>query len=138
MPKHANTIMRVLLNGLDTQAQPLLAARDIVQRPTRGWLRAIRQALGFSTQDVAKRMGIKRQPYSEIETREMKETVSLAVLSKAADAMDCELVYFIVPKKGIAPSFSKLAEHFDPWQSNLKAVDQTMKLEGQDDYTTSH
>ena len=137
MPKHAEAIVRVLLNGLDHQLQPLAAARDCVQRPTKGWLRAIRQALGLSLQDVAQRMGIKRQPYSEIEYREVTETVSLGVLSKAAEAMDCELVYFIVPKKNVAASYAKLAEHFDPWQANLKAVDQTMKLEGQDDYTSN-
>ena len=137
MSKHAEAIIRILLSGLDHQVQPLLVARDSVQRPTKGWLCAIRQALGLSLQDVAKRMGIKRQPYSEIEYREVNETVSLGVLSKAAEAMDCELVYFIVPKKNVAASFAKLAEHFDPWQANLNAVDQTMKLEGQGDYTSN-
>jgi len=125
-------LKQILQQGLDSQLSALAVARAKSSKPAKGWLGAVRGALGLSMQQVASRMGIKRQPYREIETREARETVSLGVLRRAADAMDCELVYFLVPRT--APSFQKLSERFDPLHDNLKAVDQSMKLEGQDLY----
>ena len=125
-------LKQILQQGLDSQLPALVAARAKAQKPAKGWLGAVRGALGLSMQQVASRMGIRRQPYREIEMREDKETVSLGVLRRAADAMDCDLVYFFVPRN--APSFQQLSRRFDPLHDNLKAVDQSMKLEGQDTY----
>ncbi|MFZ4402781.1 MAG: helix-turn-helix domain-containing protein [Pseudobdellovibrionaceae bacterium] len=64
-----------------------------------GWLRQARQGLLLSTQHVAQNLGISRAAYSKFEEGEEKGTISLNTLSRAAQAMNCELVYAIRPKQ---------------------------------------
>ena len=42
---------------------------------------------------------MKRQSYAQFETAEERGSISMASLRRAAEAMDCELVYFIVPRR---------------------------------------
>ena len=69
--------------------------------PNKGWIRAIRDALGMSSTELAARMGISQQVVSEIERSERRATVKLKTLSRAAEAMDCELVYALVPRTSL-------------------------------------
>lgn len=63
------------------------------------WLKKVRQALYLSTQAVADSLSISKAAYSKYEESEALGTISISTLSKAAEAMDCELVYAIRPKK---------------------------------------
>ncbi len=67
-------------------------------RPNKGWIRAVRDALGMSGTELAARMGVSQQVVSEIERNERQATARLETLARAADAMDCELVYALVPR----------------------------------------
>ncbi len=69
--------------------------------PSQGWLKGARKALFLSTGEVAKKMSISRAAYSALETREVEGTISLNSLKKAAEALDCELVYAIRPKNRV-------------------------------------
>ena len=69
-----------------------------VERPNKGWIRAVRDALGMSSTELAARMGVSQQAVSDIERSERHTTVRLGTLSRAADAMNCELVYALVPR----------------------------------------
>lgn len=69
-----------------------------LSRPNKGWIRAVRDALGMSGTELATRMGVSQQVVSEIERNERQATVRLDTLSRAAAAMDCELVYALVPR----------------------------------------
>ncbi len=79
---------------------------DINLRPFVGvrahtdWLRKARESLLLSTDTVAKKMNVSRFTYAKIEKRERALTIKLATLIKAAEAMDCELIYAIRPKCG--------------------------------------
>ena len=66
--------------------------------PSGGWLRGQRIALGLTQADVAQRLKMKRQSYAELERAEMRRAISLASLQKAAAAMSCDFVYFILPR----------------------------------------
>lgn len=66
--------------------------------PNKGWIRAIRDALGMSGSELAARMGVSQQVVSEIERNERQTTARLETLQRAAEAMDCELVYALVPR----------------------------------------
>src|ERR1022692_832507 len=66
-----------LLKALDSAIQPMQAARCAVIRPSRGWLKAIRESLGLSHAAVANKIGISRQAYFEIEQREDREKISI-------------------------------------------------------------
>lgn len=99
----------------DTMHTPLkhLRARQIDERilpwtkldqpspPRGGWVKAIRQALGMSTSQLASRLGVTRQAVLDLERREVEANVTLATLKKAADAMECDLLYAVVPRRPI-------------------------------------
>ena len=55
----------------------------------------------MSSTELAARMGISQQVVSEIECRERLATVKLKTLSRAAEAMDCKLVYALVPRTSL-------------------------------------
>ena len=55
-------------------------------RPQRGWLRAIREGLGLSLEDVGKRQGQSRRRIQEFETAEAKDRITLHSLRRVAAA----------------------------------------------------
>lgn len=67
--------------------------------PVRGWIKAIREALGMRTEQLAKRLGVKQPSVVAIEQSEAKGTIELATLRRVAEALDCTLVYALVPNK---------------------------------------
>src|SRR5258707_8758655 len=67
--------------------------------PARGWIKAVREALGMSTAQLAKRLRIKQPSVIALEKSEAKGTIELATLRRVAEALDCTLVYTLVPKK---------------------------------------
>ena len=102
------------------------------QAPPSGWLKAIRGALGISTRQIAERIGIRHEAIVQFEQSEVKGGVSLATLQKVARAMNCKLVYAIVP----AEPFSDLEGIIDDQAlktaaSLVSRVDHTMRLEKQ-------
>src|SRR6266403_836753 len=72
------------------------------QPPLRGWIKAIREALGMSTLQLAKRLKIKQPSVVALEQSEAKGTIELATLRRVAEALDCTLVYALVPNKPLA------------------------------------
>src|SRR4026209_2406665 len=69
-----------------------------LEAPSDGWIRALRQALGMTTEQLAARMGVTRQAVLQMELAEQRKTVTWTTLRKAADAMDCEVVYAVLPR----------------------------------------
>jgi predicted DNA-binding mobile mystery protein A len=67
--------------------------------PVRGWIKAIRGGLGMSSQQLAKRLGVKQPSVVALEQSEAKGTIELATLRRVAEALDCTLVYALVPNK---------------------------------------
>ena len=57
----------------------------------------------MTTKQLADRMGIAQPNIMAIEDREVKQTISLETLEKAARAMDCKLIYAIVPNEDWSP-----------------------------------
>jgi len=108
----------------------LKRAQPAATVPARGWLRAVREAIGLTQGRVAARAGVKRQSYSQFEAAEARGSISIASLRRVAGAMDCELVYFIVPREAIARTFAGLAEVHDPQARHLKATDHSSALRG--------
>lgn len=67
--------------------------------PVRGWIKAVRESLGMTTAQLAKRLGVKQPSVVAIEQSETKGTIELATLRRVAEALDCTLVYGLVPNK---------------------------------------
>jgi predicted DNA-binding mobile mystery protein A len=123
-------IRGIILEGLEQRIEPLNAARTAAAVPSRGWLRAVREAIGLSQARVAERGAVKRQSYAQFEAAEEKGSISVASLRRAAEAMDCELVYFVVPKAAVARTYCGLAEIHDPSAKHLKATEHSIALRG--------
>lgn len=68
-------------------------------RPGDGWICTLRKALGISSYALAQKMSCSQSNVSKIEKSEKKGTISLGMLERAAQAMDCTLVYCFVPRK---------------------------------------
>jgi predicted DNA-binding mobile mystery protein A len=97
--------------------------------PVRGWIKAIREALGMSTAQLAKRLGIKQPSLVELEKSEAKGTIELATLRRVAEALDCTLVYMLVPNKPLESTIRERGRAFA--QKRREPVEHTMMLEDQ-------
>lgn len=114
--------------SLDKKLAPLLV--DTLQtRPHRGWIRAIRNALGMSAAQLAKKMGVSQPRVTALEKAEADDSVTLASLRRAADALDCTLVYALVPKTSLDDMVMTRARA--KAAKILQRVDHTMSLEKQ-------
>ncbi|MEO5774468.1 MAG: mobile mystery protein A [Sphingomicrobium sp.] len=85
---------------LDERLQALEPASRFAV-PPRGWIRAIRDALGMSGSQLGQRIGITAQSVQNLEESEANGTAQLNTLRKAAEAMDCVLVYALLPKSSL-------------------------------------
>jgi len=65
--------------------------------PRGGWAKAIRNALGMSAAALAGRMGITQSAVSQLESSEASDGISLSSLRRLATALECTLVYALVP-----------------------------------------
>ena len=98
-------------------------------RPPKGWLRAVRDALGMTTTQFARRLGVSQPRIVELEQSEVSGSVTLNTLQRAAETLGCRLVYALVPERPLAETVRERAELIAERQ--LKAVEQTMRLEDQ-------
>jgi len=114
---------------LGRSLRPFVDAKDS-QRPQKGWIRAIRQATGVTTRELATRLGQARSRTSALEKSEAEYRITLGNLREAADALGCQLVYALVPKSG---SIQELAEQQAraKAEENVRAVEHSMALEDQ-------
>jgi predicted DNA-binding mobile mystery protein A len=67
--------------------------------PARGWIKAVREALGMTTAQLAKRLSVKQPTVVAIEQSEAKGTIEVATLRRIAEALNCTLVYTLVPNE---------------------------------------
>ncbi len=114
------------------------AGRQLDARPRLGWVRAVRDALGMTTRQLASRMGVSQPSVVKLEQSEANGTVQLATLRRAADALNCDLVYALVPREGSLEQ-TVLTQARHRATSLVDAVDRSMELEDQavDDPTAS-
>ncbi|MBV8593275.1 MAG: mobile mystery protein A [Caulobacteraceae bacterium] len=113
---------------LERLLAPLRATEDLA-RPPRGWIRALREALGLTTTELGKRMGMSQSRVPRIEQGEVDGTLTMKTLRLAAEAMDCALVYALVPNRPLDEMLRERAHIVADRQ--LARTDQTMKLENQ-------
>jgi predicted DNA-binding mobile mystery protein A len=97
--------------------------------PVRGWIKAIREALGMSTAQLAKRLGIKQPSLVALEQSEAKGAIGLATLRRVAEALDCTLVYALVPNKPLENTVRDRARAFA--RRRRGPVEHSMLLEDQ-------
>ena len=98
--------------------------------PTRGWIRAIREALGMSTAQLASRLNVRQPSVVDLERSEEKATIEVATLRRAAEALNCTLVYMLVPNQPLETTVRARARAL--LRRRLQPIEHSMLLEGQD------
>lgn len=89
----------------------------------------IREALGMTTAQLGQRIGVSQSRAVEIEKAEVTGSITLGSLERAARALDCELVYVLLPCKPLEEMVTERA--MDLALESLKATRHTMVLEDQ-------
>ncbi len=123
--KMNNKLVRNQLQVTLAKFQPLLS----ISIPPRGWIRAVRNALGMSGRQLAERMGVTKQRTSFIEKQEIDGSVTLKTLRRTAEALDCVFVYALVPRTSLEEIIRSRARRV--MAKRLARASHTMKLENQ-------
>lgn len=106
-----------------------MGSADQYAPPVRGWIKAIRDALGMTTAQLAERMGIRQPSVVALEQSEVRGTIELATLRRVAEALDCTLVYALVPNQPLDTTIRERARAFARRQ--WRPVEHSMLLENQ-------
>lgn len=102
---------------------------DALARPSRGWIKAIREALGMTSAQLGKRLGVSQPTATGYEKAEMSGSITLRSLERAAHALDCRLVYALVPRKPLEELAEERARMLA--KKRLRAIGHSMALEDQ-------
>ncbi|NTI45937.1 mobile mystery protein A (plasmid) [Agrobacterium tumefaciens] len=113
---------------LDERLRGLQPAESF-RAPPKGWVRALRDALGMTGSQLGSRMGIRPQTVEAIEKSEASGTIQLSTLRRAAEALDCTLVYALVPNTSLEATVDERARKIA--MRELQRVAHTMRLEAQ-------
>lgn len=109
----------------------LFASLQKVASPPTGWLKALRLALGMSSQQVATKLSVTRQGVQDMERREKDGSITIKALREVANALDMQLVYGFVPKDGSLDALVERKAKELARQIVLRTSN-TMKLEDQE------
>lgn len=97
--------------------------------PPRGWIKAIRESLGMTTTQLGQRIGVSQPRAIQIERSEVRGTLTLDSLERAAHALNCRLVYALVPSEPLATMVEKKADELAA--KRVSHTNHTMSLEDQ-------
>jgi predicted DNA-binding mobile mystery protein A len=114
---------------LDDRLAPLKPAERF-RAPPKGWVRAIRDALGMSGVQYARRLRVRPPSVAALEASEESGAIQLKTLRRAAEALDCTLVYALVPNGSLEGAIRARARKIA--LRDLGRVAHTMKLEAQE------
>jgi predicted DNA-binding mobile mystery protein A len=123
-----NDFRQLRFKQLGRALAPLRSAK--VPRPPKGWIRAIREALGLSSAELAKRMKANRSLIVQQEKAEADDRITLKSLRAFANALDCDLVYAFVPRAGDLEQLVE-ARARAAAKTNVLGVEHSMALENQ-------
>lgn len=106
-----------------------LRVLDGIARPPKGWVRAIREALGITTDQLGRRIGVTQSRAFDIEKAEVSGRITLNSLERAAHALDCRLVYALVPREPLESMAEERALQLA--RKKLRSTSHSMVLEDQ-------
>lgn len=114
---------------LDDRLQSL-AGNNAWYRPNKGWIRAIREAVGMTATQLAQRMGVSQPRIHALEKAEVNQTVTLETLARAAEALDCQLAYAFIPRQSLEKTVTQRA--YEVARRQLAYTSHSMALESQE------
>ena len=60
-----------------------------INPPSKGWIRAVRDALGMNVRQLAERLNVDKSRVSRIERDEVEGNVTLKTMRRVGEALDC-------------------------------------------------
>ena len=115
---------------IDRKLAPLRAiAVSLRLSSAGGWIRALRQGLGLSAAALGNRMHLAQQSVNQLEKNERAGAITLASLRRAAEALDAELFYAIIPRKPLRETIAERAKEVA--RKRVAPVAHSMQLEAQ-------
>ena len=70
-----------------------------IEKPPQGWLKTIRECLGLTTTQMAKKLDVSQPRVINMEKNE--KNIKISTLENIADALNCDFVYAFVPREKI-------------------------------------
>jgi predicted DNA-binding mobile mystery protein A len=119
---------RLRAQQLDRMLSPLRALR--LPRPQKGWIRALREAMGVSYTELGERLQASRSLAAQQEKAEIEDRITLRSLRACADALDCDLVYAFVPR-GVSLEETLTERARAAASQTVRRVEHSMALEDQ-------
>ena len=119
---------RVLqIRALDKKTSDLKSAKNIVPQSS-GWIKTVREAIGMTVSQLATRLGVTQPRITKMESNE--DNLKLSTMKNAAEAMNCEFVYYFKPRT----TFQNLVDEQAQKKAAevLKTVNVNMALENQE------
>lgn len=130
---------------MKTNRQSLLSQRAVIENklrpwihlradkaPRSGWIKAVRGSLGMTSRQLAERLGIQQSGVTRLEEREADGKATLEIISRAAKAMNCKLIYAIVPDDRFNDLETIIDEHAHAFARELvERTEHSMQLENQ-------
>lgn len=119
---------KLIREQLDISLQRL-APLHSVNPPQKGWVRAIRNALGMTARQLAIRLGVAQQAVARIEKDELSGSVTIKTMRRVAEGLDCVFVCGFVPRISLEATLRKQAQKLAA--TRLAQASQTMTMEDQ-------
>ncbi len=115
------------IRALDKKTSSLSDAKNIVPKGT-SWINTVREAIGMTAIQLAKRLGVNQSRISKMEANEAN--LKLCTMKKVAEAMNCDFVYYFKPKTNFQDIVQNQAKK--KAEEILLGVNLNMALENQD------
>ena len=85
----------------------------------------------MSSRELAERMGVRQQTIADLERSEQRGVIKLETLERTANALDCDLVYFLRPRRSLnelvaSQARRKAALHLQRVAHNSRLEDQAV------------
>ena len=119
---------KLIREQLEASLQRLSPLRKVIP-PKKGWIRAIRNALGMTARQLASRLGIAQQAVARIEKDELTGSVTIKTMRRVAECLDCVFVYGFIPRSSLEATLRKQAHQLAA--KRIAQASQTMALEDQ-------
>ena len=119
------------IRALDKKTSELKSVNNIIPHGS-GWINTVREAIGMTAIQLAKRLGVSQPRITKMETNE--ENLKLSTMKKTAEAMNCEFVYYFKPKTTFqnlveAQAQKKAAEILQSVNINMALEDQEISAD---------
>jgi predicted DNA-binding mobile mystery protein A len=124
-----STQKKLARKQLDETVKRFESLKTVVT-PKKGWIRAVRDTLGMTGEQLAKRMSVNQQRVARIEQDEKLGKVTLNTMRSAAEAMDCVFVYCVVPRNSLEQTVRNQAKLVA--NKRMTRSNQMMRLEKQE------